>query len=314
MSLIKLPLLLILGLLLISTHPAQTQCLSAVNPVGGSSNLLVMEKNMLRIISFYHHHYGNQYFEGDHLSDYNLIKSGGYNYIGTILGYGLTDKITLETELGYFINKTQQYSGIPEYTLRGNGLSNTVFSLKGSLLKNNEKRLFISSSAGAKIPLSREQQIRHGVVLPVELQPTLGAFGAVFQLFAVKENSASGTRYFLTERMEINDRNKQKYKQGNAVYSSLFISKHLMFPWLKGDWTAILQVRNELRGKDHISSGVKESSGGYQFYVSPQINHYFREKWNFSAILDIPVYQNFNGTQLATKYGLSLNLARDFKL
>jgi hypothetical protein len=300
--------------LVLAARPAQSQCLSAANPVGGSSNLLVLEQNTLRIISFYRHNYGNQYFEGDKLSDYNLIKSAGYNYFGTILGYGLTNKITVETELGYFIDKIQVYNGIPEYSLRGNGLSNVVVSLKGSLLKNNDKRFFISSSAGAKIPPSREPQIRNGVVLPVEVQPTLGAYGAVFQLFIVKEYPANGIRYFLTGRMETNARNNQDYKQGSAVYTSLFFSKHLMFPWLKGDWTAILQARNEIRGKDKTVIGWKESSGGSIYYLSPQLNTFVRKKWNLSIVFDVPVYQRFNGTQLATKYGISFNFARDFML
>ncbi len=87
-----------------------------------------------------------------------------------------------------------------------------------------------------------------------------------------------------------------------------------MLPWLKGDWTAILQIRNELRGKDKTATGWKTSSGSSILYLSPQINTYIREKWNVSVTLDFPVYQNFNGTQLASRFGASLNFARDFKL
>jgi len=293
---------------------AQAQCLSSVNPVGGSSNLLVLEKHSLRIISFYRHNFGDRYFEGDRRSDFNLIKTANYNYAGSIIGYGLANKVTLETELGYFFNKTQNYNLEPAYSLRGSGFSTAILSLKYGLLKDNSRRIFISSSLGAKIPFSREPVSRDGVELPVEVQPTIGAYGTVIQLFMVKEKPASGVRYFLTSRMEINSRNKQDYKLGTSVFTSFFFSKHLMFSWLKGDWTTILQLRNEIRNKDKTVNGWKESSGSTIFCFSPQINYTIKEKWNLSVMFDLPVYQYFNGIQLATKYGISLNLARDFNL
>ncbi len=290
------------------------QCLSSVNPVGGSNNLLVQEKNSLRVISFYRYNYGNQYFDGSEHSDFNLIKSASYNYIGNIIGYGLSNKITLETELGYYINKTQNYNLDPEYTLRGSGFSSALLSAKYGLIKNDNKRFFISSSLGARIPFSTKPISRDGVELPVEMQPTIGAFGMVIQMFMVKEKPLTGSRYFLTSRLELNSKNKQEYKLGTSIFTSLFYSKHLMFPWIKGDWTIILQVRNEIRNRDKTITGWKESSGSTLLYISPQVNHFIKEKWNVSLMVDLPVYQHFNGTQLATKYGFSLNLSRDFIL
>lgn len=294
--------------------PAPAQCLSSVNPVGGSNNLLVLGKNSLRLISFYRFNYGDRYFEGHDRSDFNLIKSANYNYAGSIIGYGLAGRVTLEGEFGYFINKTQHYNIVPAYMLRGSGFSNAIVSVKYGLLKDDSKRFFISSSLGAKIPFSTKPISRDGVELPVEVQPTIGAFGTVVQLFLVKEKPLTGTRYFLTGRMEINATNKQDYKLGSSIFTSFFLSKHLMFPWLKGDWTTIIQVRNEIRNKDKTINGWKESSGSTIFYVSPQINYFISEKWNVSLMLDLPVYQHFNGIQLATRYGLSLNFARDFNL
>jgi hypothetical protein len=308
----KLIIILIFSGLFINN--ASAQCLSSVNPVGGSNNLLVLESNSLRVISFYRYNFGNQYFEGDEHSDFNLIKNANYNYAGTIIGYGLFNKATIETEIGYYFNKTQNYNLEPAYSLRGSGFSNAIISMKYGLLKNNDKRIFISSSVGAKIPFSRYPISRNGVELPVEVQPTIGAFGTVIQLFIVKEKPISGMRYFLTGRMEINSANRQEYKLGTSFFTSFFLSKHLMFSWLKGDWTAIMQVRNEVRNKDKTINGWKESSGSTIFYMSPQLNYTIKEKWNVSVMIDLPVYQYFNGTQMATKYGISMNLARDLSL
>lgn len=303
-----------LAVLVLCADCVTAQCLSSVNPVGGSGNLMILEKHSLRIISFYRHNYGNQYFEGSKRSDFNLIESANYNYLGIILGYGLAEKVSLEAEFGSFLNKTQHYNLDPSYTLQGSGFSNAIISSRFSLFKDHSKRLFVSSGIGVKIPFSTEPISRGGVELPVEVQPTIGAYGMVMQLFLVKEKPLTGIRYFITNRIEYNCMNKQDYKLGTSVFTSLFFSKHLMFSWLKGDWTTIMQLRNETRFKDKINTEWKESSGSTILYFSPQINYFIKEKWNVSIMIDLPLYQYFNGTQLATRYGISLNFIRDFRL
>jgi hypothetical protein len=306
------PIILLFAFTWLLTCKAGGQCLTSANPVGGSANLLVLGKSTIRVIGFYRFSYGDQYYEGTKKSDFDLISRENYNYAGSIIGYGMADRVTLEAELGYFINKTQVYNIDPEYSLRGGGLSNALLSIKYGLLKDDEKRFFISSSIGAKIPFSTKPQSRDGVELPVEVQPTIGAFGMVFQGFMVKEKPITGTRYFLTSRLEINSRNRKEYKLGTSVISSFFLSKHLMLPWLKGDWTTILQLRNETRGVDRTITGVREATGSTIFYISPQVNHFIREKWNVSLIADIPVYRHFTGIQMTAKYGITLALAREF--
>ncbi|MFW6309977.1 MAG: hypothetical protein ACOC1D_02640, partial [Prolixibacteraceae bacterium] len=166
----------------------------------------------------------------------------------------------------------------------------------------------------AKIPWSRELQFSQNVQLPVEVQPTIGAYGAVLSASFVKENSAAGMRYFVVSRMETSMPNKNDYKPGNSYYNSLYVSKHLMFPWLKGDWTAILQLRNEIRKSDKIEDRLKESSGSNLLFISPQVNYVLKEQWYLSGMADFPVYQNFNGTQLGASPGFTFILSRTFRL
>jgi hypothetical protein len=290
------------------------QCLSSVSPVGGTDNLLVQEKNTLRIISFYKYGQGTQYYENNKHSDFDLIRKAYYNYLSTIVGYGVSGKFTAELETGYFFNKTQIYELEPEYLLSGKGFSNFVLTGKHSLFSEPVKRIFLTGAAGIKIPSSRNPQLVNNVEIPVEVQPTIGACGFVANLTFVKENSESGIRYFIISRMETNAENKKKYKLGNSFFNSFYISKHLMFPWLKGDWTTIFQLRNEIRGYDKINGNKKSSSGSFLFFVAPQVNYVLNETWNISAMLDIPFYQNFNGTQLGAGPGLTFVFSRTFKL
>jgi hypothetical protein len=287
------------------------QCFSSINPVGGVSNLLVLEKNTLRFIGSYHYGLSNQYFDGHEKSDYSRVKRACYNYIGIILAYGIFNKITLEAETGYFLNKTYK---LENSTNTGYGFNNIIISPKFSLITNYDKRFFMSGSTGIKIPFGRELQKVNLVEVPHELQPSTHALGFVVQTFIVKENSFKGLRYFLVARGEYNYKNKAGYKYGNFLSVSAYLSKHLMYNWIKGDWTTILQLRNEFRGEDYINDRIVESTGGYSLLLMPQINYTIKERWNISLMGNIPVYQYFIGTQLAAKFGLVLNFAGDFRL
>lgn len=305
-----------LALFAIAQKPVLAQCLSAVNPVGGTNNMLVLEKRSLRVITFYKYGGGDHYFSGS--SRYNgklSITKVYYNYLATTIGYGINDKFTLELETGYFLNKTQKYNTeSSDNKLEGKGLSTLVILGKHSLFSEPVKRIYITGALGAKLPCSRDYQWDNGVQLPPEIQPTMGALGAVCNLSFVKESPENGMRYFFISRAEANGTNKNDYKLGASFYNSVYVSKHLMFPWLKGDWTTILQVRDEIRTQDKIMDVKKESSGSNLIFISPQLNYVVKEKWNFSAMIDIPVYQNFNGTQLGGGTGFTFVLARTFRL
>lgn len=288
-----------------------SQCLSSVNPVGGTSNLLALPSKTLRVISFYKFNYGDRYFEKSKPSDFDLIKSASYNYLGAILGYGITSRLTLETETGYFINKTQHYDIESAQKVRGYGLSDFIVSARYGIYTNNQRRIYYSASAGLKIPSSSNYQIADGVELPEEVQSSIGAFGMVFQSFLVKEYPLRGLRLFLTNRFETNRANYKDFKLGNSFYTSLYISKHLMFQWLKGDWTTILQVRNEVRALNTRYDEPVEASGGIVFFLSPQINYTINETWNISFMGDLPVYQYLNGIQLGTQFGFTFGFSRD---
>ncbi|MBN2213632.1 MAG: hypothetical protein JW723_05255 [Bacteroidales bacterium] len=291
-----------------------SQCLSSVNPVGGTSNLLALPSKTLRAISFYKYNYGDTYFEKSKPSDFDLIESASYNYLGAILGYGITSRLTLETEMGYFINKTQHYDIEPARKVRGYGFSNFIVSARYGIYTNNQRRIYYSASTGLKIPSSFNYQIADGVELPEEVQSSIGSYGMVFQSFLVKEYSLRGLRLFLTNRFETNRMNHKDFKLGNSFYTSLFISKHLMFQWLKGDWTTILQIRNEIRAKNTRYNEAVEASGGIVFLLSPQINCTIKETWNISVMCDFPVYQYLNGIQLGTLFGLTFGVSRDIDL
>jgi len=297
-----------LVLFIILSCQTQGQCLSSANPVGGTSNLLTLKKSSFRVICFYRHWSSDRYFNGDKIVEFKQIKEVNYNYFGTILAYGLNDRWTLEAETGYFINKTMEYSMLNS-SQKNFGFSNNILSLKCGIFENNLIRLFHSLSLGIKFPFSVKP--RENAPNNPDMQTSTRALGGVVQSFLVKESPLRGYRFFLVNRAEYNRANPDKFKVGNLFISSFFISNHLAFPWLKGDWTAILQLRNEIRGKNYLDKKRVEASGSILFFLSPQLVFSLKKKIHLSVIGDFPIYQYFHETQLANKFAFNVNLSFD---
>lgn len=289
------------------------QCCSPGNPVGGTSNIGILDKKTIRLISFYRSSLSQGYWEGDKKSEYNFVKSGQFNYTGITLGYGMLKKLTIETELGYFINKTQNYNTQPTITAKGFGLNNAVISIKYNLIKKTEKPFEWTISAGGKIPFTRKFQLADNVELPRDVQPSSNAFGVVAQSFLYKGFPEKKMRLFFINRYEINFPDIKNYKYGNALFNSFFISKQIK----QSNWTAIVQLRYEFRAKDVVNINFTNgtpvgSSGGSLVFIAPQINYTIAKNWNISLLADIPIYRYYNGTQLGNKFAFALYLSRDF--
>jgi len=302
------------------SHKVDAQCFASPgNPVGGTANTGTLKKKSFRIISFYQYNYSDKYFEGDKLPKkyVPLYEKADYNYAGIMLGYGLTKKLTVEVEAGYFINKTIYYNkdrGFNIVSARGYGLSNTVVSVKYSIYKNDEKRFGWAASVGGKIPFSREPQAIDGADLPIDIQPSTGSFGVVVQSFLMKEFPFKAYRLFLINRFETNSTGILDYKYGNIYTTALIVSKHLHFPWTKGDgsWTAIVQLKNKVAAKRSHQGEIVPSSGSNVCFVSPQLNFTVNKKLNISFLYNHPVYQYYNGIQLANTGAFTVSIIKDF--
>ena len=289
-----------------------SQCCSPGNPVGGTTNIGVLDKNTFRFISFYRYSYSDSYYSGDAQSNFSFVKNAGFNYLGVLVGYGMLNKLTIETELGYFLSRSQTYNITPEFTNTGFGFNNAVLSLKCNLIAKTEKPFEWTIGAGAKIPFSKDFQIVDNSELPRDVQSSTHAFGIVAQSFLYKGFLQKKLRFFFINRYEYNFPDIKNYQYGKVLFSSFFIARKLA----ESNWTAILQTRHEWRDYDYknasdLNAKIK-SSGGNLIFVSPQINYTIAKKWSLSLLADLPAYRNYNGTQLGNKFSFALYLSRDF--
>lgn len=293
--------------ILLLSAKSYAQCCSPGNPVAGTAAAGIVMKHNLRIITFYRHSFSDTYYTDSKPSPTeDQLGTANFNFIGQIFAFGITNRLTVETELGYFINKTKKDT-ILKSEQKTHGMYNATLSLKYCFL-HTDNGLEMSLGAGAKIPFTQKPISNDLGTLPEDIQPSSHAFGFVGQVFLAKSFPTKQFKIIWVNRYEINGLNLDDYKFGNAWYSSLFFSKGL-----GGKWVGLLQFRNENRKVDYDGDTQFTSTGGNVLILSPQLS-YSIGKVNLTAMFDYPVMRNLNGKQLNTKYAFGISINRDFSL
>lgn len=306
-------LVILLFTVFLSVQNSYGQCCSVGSPLGASSYGGVVGKNSLRLSTFIRYSESDDYFSGAQKEpDYGLLSYNDFLFQGLTVAYGITKKLNVEAELGYFYHKTQYYKTEPlqpQMILKGSGLSNGIISAKYALFKSISKGLELTAGAGLKFPFSTKPQYADNAILPEDIQASTCAFGWMAQLVMQKEFKLQKITLFLYNRYEQNSVNDNDYKYGDRYRVSLIASKKI-----KSNYGAIIQTRYEHIGQD-ISNGAKQiNTGANLIFVSPQILYSLKSKWNFIFGVDLPVYKNYKGTQMSNNYAVSLSLTRDLNL
>jgi hypothetical protein len=315
--LIKPALSLLLGsACLLSAFSAKSQCCSTGSPVGASVYVGVLGKNYLRVITYYRHGYSDTYYQEDHKSDGNVqLSNSSYNFTGITLGYGITRRLTVEIDAGYYYNKTQNFKNI-DFSTHGQGISNGNLTVKYGNYIKPAHQIEITSGIGFRFPFSASPQMVDGVQLNRDVQPSTNAFGIAGLLFFSKGFQPVSLRIFSINRYDYNFADRHEYKYGNILLNSVFVSKKIVKYFF-----GIVQLRNEWKTNDRDFANRNENGGnevinsGYDLVtVSPQLSYSIAGKWNLTVLCDIPVYKYYHGKQMTPKYSFAVSLTRDFNL
>jgi len=307
---------LLIPVFLFSSFFGYSQCCSTGSPVGATVYIGVLAQNTLRVVAYYRNSFSNTYYQGSSKTDNNVpLKFSYYNFTGLTLGYGITRRLTVEVDFGYFINKTQEYkpkvfeSDTIEIKETGHGFTDGGVGVKYGIFIKPSRQIELTAGAGFRYPFSIKPEELNGATLNPDIQPSTNAFAVNCMLFFNKGWPSVGVRLFTFNRFEYNFHNKLNYQYGSVLLNSVFFSKKII-PY----FFAILQVRGEWRAHDNDSGVTREDSGNYLLILSPQLSYSIAGKWNVSVLYDIPVYKNYNGKQLTPRYSFAVSLSHDFDL
>ncbi len=314
---------LFLAVLLFSFKLSFSQCCSTGSPVGATVYVGVLAKNNLRVVAYYRNSFSNRYYQGNTPTEDKVpLKFSYYNFSGLAFGYGITKRLTVEVDFGYFFNKTQEFKPIIDGTdtiqikETGYGLTDGGIGFKYGIFIKPSQQIELTAGAGFRYPFTTKPQVIDGVQLSRDVQPSTNAFAVNAMLFFNKGWPSVGIRLFTLNRFEYNFADKLKYQYGSVLLNSIFFSKKII-PY----FFAILQVRGEWRTHDNDfndvyenGSSVRPNSGNYLLILSPQLSYSIAGKWNLSVLYDIPVYKYYNGKQLTPKYSFAVSVSHDFDL
>lgn len=271
--------------------------------IGGTSNLGVLKQGYGRAIGTLIYSNGNNFFHNDiptePLEDI-LVRGYSSTFTGLILGYGITNDLTVDIETGYFANKMQDYG---ETKLSGSGFSHTTLFIKYNMINQRRNSFEWSTGIGGKLPLaSREQN------LPQNIKSSNGAFGGVLLSFIRKGFDYDEWNLLLINRYEWNDINNGMFQTGQSFINSMFVTKSLF-----DDFIGVLELRSDVKLKDRLFGEELSNTGWNIVVIAPQLNYAIGD-WFITAFYEYPVYKYYNETQLTNKQNIGLALTWNSKL
>jgi hypothetical protein len=304
---INLFIVLLLLLLFAGQEKVSAQCCSTGSPVGASVYIGVLNRNTLRINTFYRHNYSDTYYAGNEKTTENTsLKYSKYDFASLAFGYGITKRLTVEADFGYFFDKTQVFSNI-DYTEKGYGFSNGGITLKYGTWIKPVQQIELTLGAGFRYPFTQHPQEVDGVQLSRDVQPSTNAFSVGGLFFFNKGFPSITLRVFTMNRYDHNFEDINNYKYGDILLNSIFVSKKIVKYFF-----GILQFRSEYKWPDQDHGETRPNTGNFLLIVSPQLSYSIVGKWNLSVLCDIPVYKDYRGKQLTPMYSYAIALSRDF--
>lgn len=304
---------LIFVILHVTSLQSWGQCCSMGNPASGQESAGALSKNSLRIYSFYKQGRNETYFrENIRLINYGMFSHSSYSFAGLNLAYGLTNRITIEHEVGYFFDKQLGYNDpeLDALTRSGYGFANGLLGLQYALWTSRVRSMGLSVAAGVKYPFSSQPLAIDGVDLPVELQPSTGAWGFVGKALFSTSLGLGLPALYVQHRFETNQANYYNYTYGNSHHTTVTLG----MPITAG-LESMVQLRNEYRKGDSSPTGARlASEGSNVVFLTPTVSVILPANIALSVFADIPLYKYYFGEQLSGRFAAGISLSTEIPL
>ena len=298
--------------LLTFANNISAQCCSAGNPFF-YGEISSVSKNSLQFVMGYKYSTSNSYYKGNKPIDIEFIDKAYFNYLTLQTYYGISQRLTIQADLGYFINKTETYLKDDWNSSKGYGLGDATISLKYLALNNIKKHIQVIPAIGITLPIGVFDQELNNVKLPITVQPSSGSFKYQASIYVSKgtnNGKFNFTAFGMFEYAQLIDSKNFYYKYGNQLLLSFLTSYKI------GDKLSFaLELRNENRGKSlRNDDQIVESSGFNIVYMIPHISYSFSKNWYLAINSDIPIYKYYNGIQMSNTFSVSMRLSYKINL
>jgi hypothetical protein len=261
----------------------------------------------------YMYSYSDKYFDGSSPSNYKYIDNSYFNFTSFKASYNFSNEFSLNSNLGFFINKAQNFDfgANQQFSRNAFGLGDASIGFSYLIFNENENLLNVLPSFNVTLPIGIFDQKDGAVVLPIDIQPSSGSYrynlglsmSKYFEDFNLIVISSNFFEY--SQRIETV---RTHYKYGdlyNLALSGIYI--------INESTSAGLEFRNQIRTKsEDKDKKIINATGGYVVFLTPSINYNIFNDLSLNAQFELPVYKNMNGIQLTNNFATTINLSYIF--
>jgi len=304
----KLRTIIILIISLTLSKASLAQCCSAGNPFFYGEQATI-KGNELQVLLGYKYSISDTYYSKSDRVAIDFVDKAYFNYLNLQFIYGLSQRISLEADLGYFLNKTEDYKDAGWQTSNGYGLGDATVKVRYLAYNNFKRKLSITPSLGIKLPIGVfDQETTDHVKLPITVQPSSGSYKYQANIYINKTSKNALWNFGFYGSFEyaqlINSKNFY-YQYGNMYLFSILGSYKIGQTIYVG-----LELRNENRSKSKRENNQVVESSGYQIiYTIPHVSINTKKNLKFSFDAEIPTYRYYNGIQLGNKMAISARVS-----
>lgn len=311
--------------LLLLPVSAWAQCCAggAGSPIAGGASQGVLMDGQLEINANYQMISTDKFLSGA-VADTGFFHSLSTNYLYFRVAYGLSERLTMSVETGYFLNKTQVELG-EEERISSSGIGDLIFFPRYNIWKRKTEKsnTELTLGLGIKLPLGAyNDSIGHVepfsgntyyVPKPQAVQPSSGANDFIFYSFFYRGYYCDKIRLFANSLYIRKGWNPRGEKMGDFGSVGLFAGYSILpklnaTASIRGEIVGQTEVNPDLLmftaiGYDPAATGHKKLFAGLQLGYSPMPG------LMLFASTEYPLYQYVNATQIASQYQVTAGVS-----
>jgi len=333
-------LLVFLLSIFISNYTFSQGCCSggSGSPIAGGVSAGVLQEGQMELGLNYQNSFSNQLYSGSKLDTLssNKIDNLSSNYLYAKMAYGITKKLTLSVETGYYLDRTlvKLHPENIDNTQKSSGNGDLIIFPRYDIYDRTSERYHteITLGLGIKIPLGKANdstmvyedpstgQKTFTTSAPT-VQTTTGSHDIIFYGFVLHEFKKAKFRVFANALYVRKGWNPLGEKFGDYIGAGLFTSKTFFKKLgvtlqVKGEWIGPMEgvAGVGLSPADNLMALYNvdlNSTGSKKFSFVPQISYSYKS-FTFFALSDMPFYQFMNGTQIGSQYLFTAGMSYRF--
>lgn len=296
------------------------------SPIAGGASQGVLMKNQVELNTNYQFISTDKFQRGDS-PDTNFFDSFTSSYLYFRLGYGLSEKLTMSVETGYYIDKTQDELYEKE-NVSSKGIGDLILFPRYNVFRKKGEKVNheLTVGLGFKIPLGKYNDSlawvepfsgnTYYITKPLSVQPSSGANDIILYSFYYRGYKCDNLRFMANALYIRKGWNPNGEKMGDFGTVGLFTGytfrcKISATASVRGEWIDSTQVNKDILmftalSYDPAATGSKKVFTGLQLGYNP-----FPGMMIYASS-EYPLYQYVNKTQVVSQLQVTAGISYRF--